>query len=141
MDDDQLRRTGFTSLHQKPKRCRCLPSGLIAPSQLLGELAPHFCMAVLVRSGFDFSLFVGLVMGLYRGCFSLLAARAVTSVGTANEDSQKHDRDDHSATDVCRVRKFMPMTLTAFSGQGHVICYQVSTHRIRLERWISQSQR
>ena len=34
------------------------------------------------------------------GYISWLAASAVTSVGTSNENSQEHDRDDHAAKDV-----------------------------------------
>ena len=34
------------------------------------------------------------------GYFSWLAASAFTSVGTSNENSQEHDRDDHAAIDV-----------------------------------------
>ena len=39
-------------------------------------------------------------MSFHGGCFSWLAARAVASVGTADEDGQKHDRNDQGATKV-----------------------------------------
>ena len=39
------------------------------------------------------------------GYFSWLAASAVTSIGTSNENSQEHDRDDHAAIDI-GVRRF-----------------------------------
>ena len=75
------------------------PAHLLVPGRC-PELAANEYLAGLVRSGFVFSLFASLVMGLHRSCFSGLAAGAVAGVGSTHKDSQSHDRDDHATTQI-----------------------------------------
>ena len=58
--DDQVQLSGSTSLRS--------PAHLHLPRRT-SKLAAHHQVAVLVRSGFDLSLFISLVMDLYRVCF------------------------------------------------------------------------
>ena len=58
------------------------------------------------------------VMALCSWCFSYLAASAVTSVGTANENSQEHDRDDHAAAYVCKRELHAYETIGVVSSPG-----------------------